>query len=56
MNDARLYLTVNNVATFTKYNGIDPEVDITGLDGGIEWFSDLYPQTRTYTFGIQLTF
>lgn len=52
----RLYLTVNNVATFTKYSGIDPEVDVTGLSGGIEWFNSLYPQTRTYTLGIQLTF
>ncbi len=55
-SNARLYLTVNNVATFTKYSGIDPEVDVTGLDGGIEWFNGLYPQTRTYTLGIQLTF
>jgi hypothetical protein len=53
---ARLYLTVGNVATFTGYSGIDPEVNITGLEGGIEWFSGLYPQARTYTLGVQLTF
>jgi TonB-dependent starch-binding outer membrane protein SusC len=56
LHDARFYITVNNVATFTKYTGVDPEVDITGFEGGIEWFSSLYPQTRTYTFGLQLTF
>jgi len=55
-SNARFYLTVNNVATFAKYSGIDPEVDVTGLSGGIEWFTSLYPQTRTYTLGIQLTF
>ncbi|GET34645.1 SusC/RagA family TonB-linked outer membrane protein [Prolixibacter bellariivorans] len=53
---ARLYLTVGNVATFTGYSGIDPEVNVTGLEGGIEWFSGLYPQARTYTLGVQLTF
>ena len=53
---ARLYLTVGNVATFTGYSGIDPEVNITGLEGGIEWFSGLYPQACTYTLGVQLTF
>ena len=55
-SNVRFYLTVNNVATFTKYSGIDPEVDVTGLEGGIEWFNGLYPQTRTYTLGVQLTF
>jgi len=54
--NARIYFTVNNVATFTDYSGIDPEVDVTGLDGGIEWFNSFYPQTRSYTLGVQLTF
>ncbi len=40
------------MATFTKYSGLNPEVDVTGFDGGIEWFNNqddirrsLYPQT-----------
>lgn len=53
---ARFYVTANNVATFTKYSGQDPEIDVTGLSGGIEWFSGLYPQVRSYTFGVQVTF
>ncbi|MCC8154538.1 MAG: TonB-dependent receptor [Tannerellaceae bacterium] len=53
---ARLYLTINNVAKFSKYSGVDPEQNITGLEGGIEYFNKLYPQTRTYTLGVQLTF
>ncbi|MCL1932495.1 MAG: SusC/RagA family TonB-linked outer membrane protein [Candidatus Azobacteroides sp.] len=55
-DNARFYLTINNVATFTKYGGINPQVDITGFQGGIEWFDGLYPQTRSYALGVQLTF
>lgn len=56
LDRARCYFTVTNVATFTKYKGINPEVNITGLDGGIEWFTNLYPRTRGYTLGMQLSF
>ncbi|GAA4777797.1 TonB-dependent receptor [Olivibacter ginsenosidimutans] len=55
-NRLRIYGTVTNLATITGYSGLDPEVNITGLDGGIEWFSGLYPPTRTYTLGVQLSF
>jgi TonB-linked SusC/RagA family outer membrane protein len=54
VESARLYFTGNNLYTFTGYNGLNPEVDITGWGGGIE--SVVYPQTRTFAFGIQLTF
>lgn len=52
----RMYGTVGNVATFTKYSGMNPEVNITGWDNGTEKFWELYPLTRTYTLGLQLTF
>ena len=55
METARVYFTANNLYTFTKYRGLNPEIDITGWEGGIER-SDIYPQTRTFTFGIQLNF
>jgi TonB-linked SusC/RagA family outer membrane protein len=54
MSSARLYLTVNNVHTFTKYSGFDPEVDISGWENGRE--RSYYPLARNYAFGIQLTF
>ncbi|MCC8144359.1 MAG: hypothetical protein LUD02_12760 [Tannerellaceae bacterium] len=56
LDKARIYLTVRDVATFTKYSGLNPEVDINGLEPGFEWFKDIYPQTRRYTLGVQLTF
>ena len=52
----RVYGTVGNVATITGYSGMNPEVNITGWEGGIEWFDGIYPQVRTYTIGLQLNF
>jgi TonB-linked SusC/RagA family outer membrane protein len=53
----RFYGTVGNVCTLTGYNGMDPEVNITGWDEGIDRFwSGLYPNVRTYTFGMQFNF
>ena len=44
-----IYATVQNVATFTNYEGIDPEIYI-GHD------KTLYPRPRTYMLGIKLNF
>jgi len=56
IESARLYMTINNVAKFTKYSGSNPEQSIVGLEGGIDYFNKVYPQARTYTFGVQLNF
>ncbi|MFD2886329.1 SusC/RagA family TonB-linked outer membrane protein [Chitinophaga cymbidii] len=52
----RIYGSVRNVFTITKYTGLDPTVvNVTGLTPG---YGDLgvYPITRTFTFGAQVTF
>jgi TonB-linked SusC/RagA family outer membrane protein len=54
LESARLYCTVNNVYTFTKYSGYDPEVIISGWQYGRERVN--YPLTRSYALGVQLTF
>lgn len=51
----RIYASVINLHTFTKYKGLDPEVSIMGLSPGIEFY-DTYPKTTTYTMGIKLVF
>lgn len=56
MENIRFYFTGNNLYTFTKYPGLNPEIDITGWDAGIERKGDIYPQTRTFTFGAQFNF
>jgi TonB-linked SusC/RagA family outer membrane protein len=54
-DSAKVYLSINNALRLTKYSGINPEIDFTGWQGGIDWGTD-YPQTRTFALGIQLTF
>jgi TonB-linked SusC/RagA family outer membrane protein len=56
IENIKIYVTGNDVYTFTKYPGLNPEVDVTGWDAGIEKGSNIYPQTRTFTFGLQLNF
>lgn len=55
LSKLRVYLTGQNLFTITGYKGIDPEVSLAGLDPGIDWY-DFYPRTRTYVFGLNITF
>ncbi|MDE6543736.1 MAG: SusC/RagA family TonB-linked outer membrane protein, partial [Muribaculaceae bacterium] len=58
LNKARVYLTLRDVATFTSYKGLNPEVSINGLAPGVEYQSgtNTYPQMIRCTAGVQLTF
>ncbi|WP_312923533.1 SusC/RagA family TonB-linked outer membrane protein [Empedobacter brevis] len=47
--DARLYGAVQNVAVFTNYDGLDPE-----MFGGID--NRFYPRPRTFVFGLNVNF
>ena len=47
--DGRLFVTASNVACFTKYSGLDPEVF-----GGID--NNLYPRPFTMMIGLTLNF
>lgn len=55
----RVYFTTNNPFIITGYSGIDPEMSYTGsssdLAMGIDMFN-VYPKTRSFTFGVNLTF
>ncbi|MEP6927025.1 MAG: TonB-dependent receptor [Ginsengibacter sp.] len=50
MSSARVYISCQNLATFTKYTGFDPEVPSSGIDFNV------YPVTRTISAGINVTF
>ena len=59
IQSAKLYLTIRDLAVFTNYNGLNPEVDINGLYPGFEYVNDtasMYPQTTRFTLGVQITF
>ncbi len=51
----RVYVSSNNTWLYTKYTGIDPEISFGGYSFGIDNF-DVYPKTRTLTFGVNLSF
>ena len=51
----RVYFTGRNLATFTGYSGIDPELQDTGFDTGIDGRS-FYPRTRSWTLGLNVEF
>jgi TonB-linked SusC/RagA family outer membrane protein len=51
----RFYVAAQNLFTFTGYSGHDPEIGAQGaLNVGID--RNIYPQARTYTFGVNLDF
>jgi TonB-linked SusC/RagA family outer membrane protein len=53
----RVYATVNNLATITDYSGYDPEVSTRRSDPltpGVDFAG--YPRTKTWVFGLNLTF
>lgn len=55
VKNLRVYASGLNLMTITGYKGIDPEVKQTGLDPGNDE-RDKYPTTRTFTFGVNVTF
>ena len=56
MSKLRFYFTGNNVATFTKYTGYDPEVSVRNspLTPGLDYSA--YPKSRSFIFGVNATF
>lgn len=57
LQNAKIYFNVQNVHTFTKYSGYDPEIGaynqsalLQNIDRG------RYPTPRTYTLGLNLSF
>ncbi|MBF4485821.1 MULTISPECIES: TonB-dependent receptor [unclassified Flavobacterium] len=55
ISSVRIYQTVNNVFTITKYKGIDPEVEQGGTAPGVD-SNNFYPKTRTFMFGLNVIF
>ncbi|MFC0321798.1 SusC/RagA family TonB-linked outer membrane protein [Olivibacter oleidegradans] len=57
VENLRVYMNIQNLYTFTKYKGYDPEIgsyNQSVLLSGIDYAR--YPAQRIYTFGLNLTF
>lgn len=53
---ARVYMSAQNLYTFTNYSGADPEVSVrnSALTPGFDWSA--YPRARTVTLGFNVSF
>ena len=56
IQDLTLYGTANNLFTITGYKGLDPEVNMGGIDPGIDYRWSRYPHTRTFMVGVKINF
>jgi hypothetical protein len=60
MSQFRIYATIYNAWIWTKYSGYDPEVSTTrsssysALTPGVDYSA--YPKSRSFTFGLNVTF
>ena len=64
MSRCFIYLTAENLLTFTKYSGYDPELSAFNSKSssttdknaapGIDWGS--YPQSRDFVLGVNISF
>ena len=59
LSNVRAYASIDNLVTFTKYTGFDPEIgastqsangNVFGLDNG------RYPSPQVFTFGLNVSF
>ena len=50
LTNARIFGTVQNVFTSTKYTGVDPTANINGIDNNV------YPRSRTFVGGLSVGF
>jgi len=55
IDNLRLYFTGRNLATITGYSGIDPEVQDTGFETGVDG-RGFYPRTKSWTIGLNFGF
>jgi TonB-linked SusC/RagA family outer membrane protein len=54
IGNLRAYVGGQNLLTITGYSGLDPEIGGTALVNGIDFGQ--YPQSRTITFGVSVTY
>jgi hypothetical protein len=55
IRNMRLYATGRNLATFTGYSGIDPELQDTGFETGVDG-RGFYPRTKSIAIGLNVGF
>jgi len=54
VDNLRFFVMAENLLTFTKYHGYDPEISSGGTSLGVDW--GVYPQARTWSIGFNIGF
>ena len=55
LHNLKIFVIANNVFTLTNYSGADPEIYYSNLAYGWDQYN-VYPRTRSITFGLNATF
>ncbi|EDM35459.1 putative outer membrane protein [Pedobacter sp. BAL39] len=55
VRNMRLYVSGRNILTITGYDGLDPELQDTGFETGVD-SRGFYPRTRSWTAGLSIGF
>ena len=55
IRNLRVYVTGRNIATITGYSGIDPELQDTGFEAGVD-ARGFYPRTQSWAIGLNVGF
>ena len=56
LSNVRVYFDVNNPFIITPYTGLDPETDVSSDKTDAAQLQWAYPNVRTYSFGLDITF
>jgi TonB-linked SusC/RagA family outer membrane protein len=57
IRQVQVYISGQNLLTFTKYTGYDPEVNLGGQDNLLLGYDyGMYPSAKTYTIGLRCNF
>ncbi|MDP2338129.1 MAG: TonB-dependent receptor [Bacteroidota bacterium] len=56
VSNLNVFITGQNLLTFTKYTGYDPEVSVSTNPTSLGVDTGTYPNVRAYTFGLNVTF
>ncbi|MBR1878003.1 MAG: SusC/RagA family TonB-linked outer membrane protein [Paludibacteraceae bacterium] len=57
MTKCRIYFSADNILTFSKFSGMDPEITLEGGSGRLAgMYTENYPVGRTFQGGVEISF
>lgn len=56
LKSVQVYGTAKNVFAITGYKGLDPDINLGGLEPGLDKRETFYPHTRSFILGVKVNF